>query len=308
MKKWLGALAVGLLAVVGSAHAAETVTYYYTSPQGTVLATTDANGNLLSSADYRPYGQQVLGQPEAGPGYTGHVNDTDSGLIYMQARYYDASLGRFLSTDKKEREAGSLFVFGRYSYANGNPILNIDPDGLDSRVSLYAYSLNVPFNPDISHSFVRIDDLDRGQSFVARAGPSEPVGNFSGLSNVEQARKDAGLLEMSPKSVFVLATPPQDASTAHDSNHPGARAIAGTAVVVPGDTRQLLDRVANLNRNLNAAEIPYKAQTQNSNSYAVSLYSLITDKPAPVSQSLPGSDKNISNVMTNCEATAGCKQ
>ncbi|TCV93167.1 RHS repeat-associated protein [Luteibacter rhizovicinus] len=81
-------------ALVGqSAFAAETVTYYYTSPQGTVLATTNAAGSAVSTSDYRPYGSQALGVSEAGPGYTGHVNDPDSGLTYMQARYYDPVTG-----------------------------------------------------------------------------------------------------------------------------------------------------------------------------------------------------------------------
>ncbi|WP_425502759.1 RHS repeat-associated core domain-containing protein [Pinirhizobacter soli] len=38
----------------------------------------------------------ALGSLE-GPSYTGHVADTDSGLVYMQARYYEPQLGRFLS-------------------------------------------------------------------------------------------------------------------------------------------------------------------------------------------------------------------
>jgi len=134
VKKWLGAVAVGLLATVGSVQAAESVTYYYTSPQGTVLATADAAGNVLSTADYRPYGAQALGAPVPGPGYTGHVNDVDSGLTYMQARYYDPNSGRFLSVDPEEAGAGDAFAFGRYSYGGLNPVVNIDPDGRQSCV------------------------------------------------------------------------------------------------------------------------------------------------------------------------------
>ncbi|WP_369926223.1 RHS repeat-associated core domain-containing protein [Xanthomonas sp. NCPPB 2632] len=129
---WLTALLL-LMAMVcasmGVAHAAETITYYYTSPQGTVLAKADASGNIISSTDYRPYGTQALGTPEQGPGYTGHVNDTVSGFVYMQARYYDPEVGRFLSNDPMPSKAGNLFTPARYTYANNNPTLNIDPDG-----------------------------------------------------------------------------------------------------------------------------------------------------------------------------------
>jgi hypothetical protein len=60
-----------LCSLVETAQSAEAVAYYYTSPQVTVLATADSVGNVLSSADYRPYGVQALGTPGQGPGYTG---------------------------------------------------------------------------------------------------------------------------------------------------------------------------------------------------------------------------------------------
>jgi uncharacterized protein RhaS with RHS repeats len=67
---------------------AKDITYYYTDPQGTVLATADANGNLIAPKDFTPFGRPVLGAPEQGPGYTGHMADADTGLNYMRARYY----------------------------------------------------------------------------------------------------------------------------------------------------------------------------------------------------------------------------
>ena len=79
--------------------AAGGISYYYNDLQGSVIATTDAAGTFITAVDYRPYGEQVLGATETGPGYTGHVNDPDLGLVYMQARYYDPSVGRFASAD-----------------------------------------------------------------------------------------------------------------------------------------------------------------------------------------------------------------
>ncbi|MBB3228199.1 RHS repeat-associated protein [Luteibacter sp. Sphag1AF] len=138
-------VAVIAIAAFGTSLAAatETVTYYYTSPQGTVLATTNAGGSVISTAEYRPYGSQVLGTPEDGPGYTGHVGDVDSGLIYMQARYYDPTSARFLSIDPKNVGAGDIQSFARYSYANLNPILNIDPDGRASYALIPLQAKNI---------------------------------------------------------------------------------------------------------------------------------------------------------------------
>lgn len=137
----------------GVSHAAgqEKVTYYYADPQGTILATTDAQGNILSTADRKPFGQQVLGSPESGPGFTGHVEDVDTGLTYMQARYYDNTVGRFLSVDPAAIEPGKQQQFGRFTYANNNPILNVDPDG---RQTLPPSTYQIDWqSPEMRHEF-----------------------------------------------------------------------------------------------------------------------------------------------------------
>ncbi|GAA0700605.1 RHS repeat-associated protein [Dyella sp. SG562] len=108
---------------------ATTVTYIYTDPQGTPLAEADASGNVTATFDYRPYGLQAQGAPANGPGYTGHVSDPDTGFIYMQARFYDAYSGRFLSVDPLPTQPGNSYSFNRYLYANGNPLLYLDPNG-----------------------------------------------------------------------------------------------------------------------------------------------------------------------------------
>ncbi len=150
MQRWIGiALVLAAFSTLGSARAADVVTYYYTSPQGTVLAKADSAGNLISTADYRPYGSQALGSPEQGPGYTGHINDVDSGLVYMQARYYDPEIGRFVSEDPRPASATDINGFNRYVYAESNPISKIDPDGqravvADGRIYIQPENPNVP--------------------------------------------------------------------------------------------------------------------------------------------------------------------
>ncbi|UPG85994.1 RHS repeat-associated core domain-containing protein [Luteibacter aegosomatis] len=125
--------------VANGQSATARVTYYYTDPQGTVLATADEQGNILSRSDYQPYGDQVLGTPADGPGYTGHVDDSDANLVYMQARYYDPTIGRFLSVDPAQSEPGKVSEFNRYAYAINNPVNNVDTDGRQS-VPLGSYS------------------------------------------------------------------------------------------------------------------------------------------------------------------------
>jgi RHS repeat-associated protein len=136
--KWV--LQLLLVVACGALHAQSqgTVTYVYTDPQGTPLAEADANGNITKTIDYTPYGTTALGTPPNGPGYTGHVNDPETNLVYMQGRYYDHTTGRFLSVDPETPTAGSSFKFNRYDYANNNPILNIDPNGRETGQAYHA--------------------------------------------------------------------------------------------------------------------------------------------------------------------------
>jgi RHS repeat-associated protein len=153
---WL--LWMALLVVAGLGHAAERVTYYYTDQQGTVLATADAVGNVLSSADYRPYGAIARGTPAEGPGYAGHVEDTDSGLVYMQARYYDPSVGRFISVDPTAAEAGMPTEFGRFTYTANDPVGRADPNGkqdengeeIEAETRAAFARLNPPLGPNMA--------------------------------------------------------------------------------------------------------------------------------------------------------------
>jgi RHS repeat-associated protein len=80
--------------------------------------------------EHRPYGEQALGTPKDGPGFTGHMGDADTGLVYMQQRYYDPAIGRFLSVDPVTAySSGDMRFFNRYAYANNNPYRFTDPDG-----------------------------------------------------------------------------------------------------------------------------------------------------------------------------------
>lgn len=150
MRNGLGWFALSSLLMLGITHAqTNKVTYVYTDFQGTPLAEADANGNIIATFDYRPYGSQTLGSPLTGPGYTGHMNDSNTGLIYMQARYYDADVARFLSIDPATPVAGNAFKLNRYTYANNNPMVNIDPDGRNSIIVLNSdgsININIPIN------------------------------------------------------------------------------------------------------------------------------------------------------------------
>ena len=103
--------------------------YQHTDALGSPVAVTNAAGTVTERNDYEPYGA-VIGKPAySGIGYTGHVMDGGTGLTYMQQRYYDQSVGRFLSVDPVTASRGSGANFNRYWYGNDNPHKFTDKDG-----------------------------------------------------------------------------------------------------------------------------------------------------------------------------------
>ena len=104
-------------------------TYLHTDALGSPVARTNASGQIISRTRYEPYGATAAGTNPTGIGFTGHVNDADTGLVYMQQRYYEPVAGRFLSVDPVTTSDKDGSFFGRYHYANNNPYKFKDPNG-----------------------------------------------------------------------------------------------------------------------------------------------------------------------------------
>lgn len=114
-----------------SSFAAEKVTYYHWDATGSPVAATDEQGNVVWRKSYKPYGEetQTPTTPTESRSFTGHVLDSDTGLLYTGARYYDPTIGRFMAIDPAPFTEKNIHSFNRYSYANNNPYRYVDPDG-----------------------------------------------------------------------------------------------------------------------------------------------------------------------------------
>lgn len=115
--------------LIATIDSAANTTYQHTDALGSPVASTSASGTLLARTWYEPYGKVAAGATPSGPGFTGHVNDSSTGLIYMQQRYYDPVSARFLSLDPITTNADTAANFNVYEYAQSNPYLYTDPDG-----------------------------------------------------------------------------------------------------------------------------------------------------------------------------------
>jgi RHS repeat-associated protein len=96
---------------------------------GSTRLLTDTNGNNAATYTYDPYGAQTAktGNATTPLGYAGQYTDTDTGLIYLRARYYDPSTGQFLSRDPAVTQTRSA-----YGYAQATPLNGTDPAGLST--------------------------------------------------------------------------------------------------------------------------------------------------------------------------------
>ncbi len=117
--------------------------------QASVRAVTDNAGALYRASAFEPFGKQIETvlnplTPAESKGYIGQRTDPESGLTYLQARYYDTSLGRFLQPDWWEVSNRGVGT-NRYAYALNNPVNLSDPGGHCSLVSSCDDDLTVSY-------------------------------------------------------------------------------------------------------------------------------------------------------------------
>lgn len=120
------------------------VSYLTTDHLGSPRVVTDQLGAVKDRKDYSAFGeetisaqrQSALGYTAAGDelrkGYTGYEKDSESGLDFAQARYYNSTHGRYTSIDPLTAsiETSNPQTFNRYAYVLNSPYILTDPLGL----------------------------------------------------------------------------------------------------------------------------------------------------------------------------------
>jgi RHS repeat-associated protein len=102
------------------------VSYFATDHLGTTRALTDASGSLTSTLNYDSFGNVIGGSASTRYTYTGREADSDTGLMFYRARWYDAQVGRFISEDP----IGFIGGVNWYAYVDNSPVGTLDPLGL----------------------------------------------------------------------------------------------------------------------------------------------------------------------------------
>jgi RHS repeat-associated protein len=142
-----------LIATIKTAGGVVTPWYVNTDNiNGTSLATS-STGAVKQALDYYPFGDIRMNETwstiDDKNKFGGHPYDADTDLNYLGARYYNAKIGRFISEDPTATFSPETLLqnpqaLNTYSYANNNPLTNIDPDGKFAQSLFNSYVNSLP--------------------------------------------------------------------------------------------------------------------------------------------------------------------
>ncbi|WP_407653331.1 RHS repeat-associated core domain-containing protein [Brevibacillus ruminantium] len=105
--------------------------YYLYNSHGDVVKIVGEQGEELNRYEYDTWGNIVsktegMSNPFA---YSGEMFDNETGFYYLRARYYDPTVGRFISEDTYKGQVDNPLSLNRYTYVHNNPLRFVDPSG-----------------------------------------------------------------------------------------------------------------------------------------------------------------------------------
>ena len=104
--------------------------YYHQDGLNNILAVTDASGNVKNTYAYDDFGEVICKNETVSNSilFTGELVD-ESGLTYLRARFYDPTLGRFLTRDTYAGNIENPRSLNLYTYCENDPVNFLDPLG-----------------------------------------------------------------------------------------------------------------------------------------------------------------------------------
>jgi len=117
--------------------------YYVTNLQGDVVAILDSTGAAVVEYTYDAWGRPLTTTGSMAPTlgqynplrYRGYVYDRETGLYYLQSRYYNPEWGRFINSDSQLNPQLGLLGFNAFAYCSNNPINYSDYSGNSATIA-----------------------------------------------------------------------------------------------------------------------------------------------------------------------------
>jgi len=111
-----------------------TPSFYGYDGGGNLRQLTNSAGTVTDEYEYDAFGNSFtkVGTTPNNYLYRGEQYDSDLGLYYLRARYYNPATGRFLSRDPEDSDIADPQTLHKYLYASGDPVNAMDPTGRES--------------------------------------------------------------------------------------------------------------------------------------------------------------------------------
>ena len=195
-----------------STNATPVMYYYLLNKQGDVMALMNSNGTIAANYQYDPWGAVTVLNPDGTPNststfignmnplrYRGYYYDKETGFYYLQSRYYDPAIGRFISADCYASTGQNTVGCNMFAYCNNNPICFNDTNG---------------HRPVVGASLEHETTAERKQSFAAMkneqyaditdAFDAKMNAHAEKLSNIYYSQPYPGLAEISTGCYFAV--------------------------------------------------------------------------------------------------------
>ncbi len=106
-------------------------TYYVTDMHGNVVQLLDESGNVTKTYEYDSFGNEVKPEKkdENPYRYCGEYYDKETEEVYLRARYYESSVGRFITRDTYTGESDEPLSLHLYTYCENDGVNMVDPSG-----------------------------------------------------------------------------------------------------------------------------------------------------------------------------------
>jgi len=111
--------------------------FYVRNLQQDIVALIDENGMIVADYLYDAWGN-ILNRDEVKNNsiarlnpyrYRGYRYDEETGLYYLNSRYYNPEIGRFINADGLIGQTGKTLSHNMYAYTSNNPVMRIDENG-----------------------------------------------------------------------------------------------------------------------------------------------------------------------------------
>jgi RHS repeat-associated protein len=177
--------------------------YYNADGLGSITSLTNASAQIVATYAYDSFGNTTATEEFSNPyRYTGREQDPETGLYYYRARYYDPTIGRFISEDPMQF-GGSGTNF--YAYVRNSSINLTDPLGLcDKKPSCLQVFWNAfkdamnPFGPSLSSlsdplaAYLSAQQWNAAMEYAATKGLLYPLKSSVFRSKIASSATTAG--------------------------------------------------------------------------------------------------------------------